>query len=71
VYARGGSDGNEHLIEAEIMQKVQPLLEHGRYFPNLDHALQPLVAFQSLCRFMTLFHNLLANSEGDFSRLPE
>jgi len=37
------NEGNGHLIEHEIMSKVPPLLEGGRYFPNGDHGIQPPV----------------------------
>ena len=46
------NEGNEHLIEPEIVGKVPRLLESGGYFPNGDHGIQPLVTFKNLCRFM-------------------
>jgi hypothetical protein len=63
------NEGNEHLIEAEIMSKVPPLLEKGRYFPNGDHGIQPLVTFDGMCKFMTLLHEVTGNPEGEFPRM--
>ena len=63
------NEGNEHLIEREIRSKVPALLEAGRYFPNGDHGLQPLVTFPNLCRFMTLLHEVTGNPEGEFPRV--
>ena len=60
--------GNEEAIEPEIMSKVPSLLAQGRYFPNGDHGIQPLVTFPSLCRFMTLLHEVCNNPEGEFPR---
>lgn len=62
------NEGNEHLIEPEIMSKVPPLLEKGGYFPNGDHGIQPLVSFPSMCKFMTLLHEVTGNPEGEFPR---
>ena len=62
------NEGNEDLIEPEIRSKVQPLLAQGRYFPNGDHSLQPLVSFDNLCRFMTVLHEVTGNAEGEFPR---
>lgn len=62
------NEGNEDLIEPEIMGKVPRLLEKGGYFPNGDHGLQPLVTFPGLCRFMTLLHEVCGNPEGEFPR---
>ena len=62
------NEGNEHLIEPEIMSKVPPLLAKGRYFPNGDHGIQPLVTFPSLCKFMTILHDVCGNPEGEFPR---
>ena len=39
------NEGNGDKIEKEIMSKVPGLLEKGRYFPNGDHGLQPMVTF--------------------------
>ena len=64
------NEGNEDTIEPEIMGKVPRLLEHGRYFPNGDHGLQPLITFPNLCRFMTLLHEVCGNPEGEFPRVP-
>lgn len=63
------NEGNDHLIDTEIMRKVPQLLESGRYFPNGDHGIQPLAIFPNLCRFMTLLHELCGNPEGDFPRI--
>lgn len=62
------NEGNEEMIEPEIVGKVPPLLERGGYFPNGDHGLQPLVTFPALCRFMTLLHEVCGNPEGEFPR---
>jgi len=62
------NEGNERLIEPEIIGKVPPLLEVGGYFPNGDHGIQPLVTFRNLCRFMTLLHEACGNPEGQFPR---
>ena len=62
------NEGNEHLIYDEIMNKVPPLLEAGRYFPNGDHGIQPLVTFSGLRRFMTILHEVCKNPEGEFPR---
>ena len=63
------NERNDHLIEKEIMDKVPPLLAKGRYFPNLEHNLQPMVTFKNLCRFMTLLHKVTGNPEGEFPRM--
>ncbi|MCX7804843.1 MAG: hypothetical protein N3A38_06595 [Planctomycetota bacterium] len=63
------NEGNEKLIRPEIMGKVPGLLETGRYFPNGDHGIQPLVTFPNLCRFMTLLHEVCGNPEGTFPRM--
>jgi hypothetical protein len=62
------NEGNEAMIEAEIRTKVPRLLKAGRYFPNGDHGIQPLVTFPSLCRFMTLLHEVTGNPEGEYPR---
>jgi len=62
------NEGNERLIEPEIMSKVPPLLKKGGYFPNGDHGIQPLVTFPNLCKFMTLLHEVCHNPEGEFHR---
>jgi uroporphyrinogen decarboxylase len=64
------NEGNQGLIEREIRSKVPPLLAKGRYFPNGDHGLQPMVTFPNLCRFMTLLHEVTGNPEGEFPRMP-
>lgn len=38
----GEREGNESVINAEIVSKVPSLLERGRYFPNGDHGIQPI-----------------------------
>ena len=63
------NEGNAHLIAPEILGKVPRLLERGGYFPNGDHGLQPLVTFESLCKFMTLLHEVTGNPEGEFPRV--
>jgi hypothetical protein len=63
------NEGNEQLIEPEIMSKVPPLLEKGGYFPNGDHGLQPYVTFNGLCRFMSVLHDVCGNPEGTFPRM--
>lgn len=63
------NEGNQSLIEPEIRGKVPPLLRRGRYFPNIDHTLQPMCTFDLFCRFMTLLHDALGNPEGTFPRM--
>lgn len=63
------NEGNEHMIEPEIMSKVPPLLEKGGYFPNGDHGIQPMVTFPNLCKFMTILHEVCGNPEGEFPRM--
>jgi hypothetical protein len=63
------NQGNERLIEGEIRAKVPRLRARGRYFPNLDHSLQPLCTFDNFRRFMTQLHEALGNPEGEFPRL--
>lgn len=63
------NEGNEAMIEPEILSKVPPLLAKGRYFPNGDHGVQPPVTFPNLCRFMTLLHEVCNNPEGEFPRV--
>ncbi|HBO43808.1 MAG TPA: hypothetical protein DD670_07730 [Planctomycetaceae bacterium] len=63
------NEGNERLIESEIRGKAPALLERGRYFPNIDHTLQPMCTFDNLRRFMTVLHEVLGNPEGSFPRL--
>lgn len=63
------NEGNESMIENEIMSKVPPLLEKGGYLPNGDHGIQPFVTFDNLCRFMTLLHEVTRNPEGEFPRI--
>jgi len=64
------NEGNERRIAPEILAKVPPLLAGGRYFPNGDHGLQPMVTFPGLCMFMTLLHEVTGNPEGEFPRMP-
>jgi len=64
------NEGNEAMMASEIEAKVPPLLEQNRYFPNLDHTLQPMCTYDNVCRFMTLLHETLDNPEGTFPRLP-
>lgn len=63
------NEGNDDLIEKEIMSKVPALLSHGYYFPNIDHGIQPDVTFKNMCLFMTLLHDVLNNPEGSFPRI--
>lgn len=63
------NQGNEYLIEEEIMRKVPLLIEKGGYFPNADHGIQPFVTFENLCKFMTLLHKICNNPEGEFPRI--
>lgn len=63
------NEGNEDTIEPEIMSKVPPLLEKGGYFPNGDHGIQPWAVFPSLCKFMTILHEVCGNPEGEFPRV--
>ena len=65
------NEGNEHLIEKEIMTKVTPMLESGRYFPNIDHSLQPFCTFNNLRSFMELLHKVTSNPEGNFYSVTE
>lgn len=60
------NDGNESQIENEIMSKVRAMIKKGRYFPNIDHSLQPLCTFKNLCKFMKILHDVLGNPEGQF-----
>lgn len=62
------NEGNQHMIEQEITEKVPPLLDKGRYFPNGDHGIQPMVTFSNLCKFMTILHEVCNNPEGEFPR---
>jgi uroporphyrinogen decarboxylase len=62
------NEGNERLIEPEIMGKVPQLLAERGYFPNGDHGIQPLALFPNLCRFMTILHEACGNPEGEFPR---
>lgn len=63
------NEGNEALIESEIMNKVPRLLEKGRYFPNGDHGLQPMVTFPSLCKAMALLHEVCGNPGGEYPKM--
>ena len=63
------NEGNEGAIRTEILRKVPALLQKGRYFPNGDHGIQPLVTFPNLCRFLTLLHEVTRNPEGEFPRM--
>ncbi|HAL44335.1 MAG: hypothetical protein A2Y12_16055 [Planctomycetes bacterium GWF2_42_9] len=60
------NEGNENLIEDEIKSKVPAMIKTGRYFPNIDHSLQPMCTFKNLCKFMKILHNVLENPEGKF-----
>jgi len=60
--------GNASLIRAEIESK-RDLIRKGRYFPNGDHGMQPLVDFETMCKFMTLLHEVTENPAGAFPRM--
>jgi len=60
--------GNRGLIYPEIMGKVPPMIAKGRYFPNFDHGLQPLLDYENMLAAMTLLHEVLENPEGEFPR---
>ena len=62
------NEGNEDMIEEEILSKVPGLLKTGRYFPNLDHSLQPLCTHENVCRFLTCLHDATRNPLGQFPR---
>jgi uroporphyrinogen decarboxylase len=62
------NEGNEDQIEKEINEKVPAMLKGGRYFPNIDHSLQPFCTFDNLCKFMEILHNVTNNPEGQFQR---
>ena len=59
----------EFIYADGVLGKVPQLLESGGYFPNGDHGLQPLVSFESLCKFMTVLHDVCGNPEGEFPRI--
>lgn len=60
------NEGNESLIEEEIGSKVPGMIARGRYFPNIDHSLQPMCMFANVCTFMARLHRTLGNPEGRF-----
>ena len=62
------NEGNENMIEPEIMGKVSQVLPYGRYLPNIDHSLQPMCTFPNLCRFMDLLHKVTGNPLGEFRK---
>jgi hypothetical protein len=62
------NEGNENMIESEVMSKVPKMLPYGRYLPNIDHSLQPMCTFPNLCRFMDLLHKVTANPLGEFRK---
>ena len=64
------NEGNEKTIRPEIMGKVPQMLRTGRYFPNGDHGIQPLLTYENLLRTMTLLHEVCENPEGEFPRVP-
>lgn len=63
------NEGNEGRIDGEVRSKVPALLEKGRYLPNGDHGIQPLVSFEGMGRFMTVLHEVTANPEGEYPRI--
>lgn len=62
------NEGNEGMIDNEILSKVPEMIKTGRYFPNLDHSLQPMCTFRNLCRFLTRLHGITNNPLGEFPR---
>ncbi len=60
------NEGNDSLINFEINVKVTPLLATGRYFPNLDHSLQPMCTFRNLCQLQKKLHTVTRNPRGTF-----
>lgn len=58
--------GQEDNIAHEITSKVRPMLGKGGFFPNMDHALQPLATFENYAQFMKLLHETCGNPEGEF-----
>ena len=60
--------GNGAMIKPEIESKAE-LIRGGRYFPNLDHGVQPLATFENICKFMTLLHEVTENPKGEFPRI--
>lgn len=60
--------GNQAMIRPEIESKLD-LIRGGRYFPNGDHGIQPLADYESLCKFMTLLHEVTENPKGVFPRI--
>lgn len=60
------NQGNEGLIESEITSKVPNLLSLGKYFPNIDHSLQPMCTFPNLCEFMKKLYKVTNNPSGKF-----
>ena len=62
------NEGNEHMIDDEIRNKAK-LLVSRRYFPNLEHGMQPMATFDGLRRFMTVLHEVTGNPEGEFPRM--
>jgi len=61
------NQGNEAMIRPEIESKLD-LLRGGRYFPNIDHGMQPLIHYDNMRKFMTLLHEVTGNPKGDFPR---
>ena len=62
------NEGDEHMIESEILNKVPALLRKRGYFPNGDRGIQPLATYSSLLKFMTILHDVCGNPEGEFPR---
>ena len=60
--------GNAGLIRAE-MESKRDLIRAGRYFPNGDHGMQPLADFETMCKFMTVLHEVTENPTGTFPRM--
>jgi hypothetical protein len=60
----GGIDKRElardkAAVEAEVMRRVPPMLEHGGYTPFVDHAVPPDVSYENFSYYMELVHDLV------------
>ena len=45
-------------IREEVISKVPFLLEHGGYFPSIDHGVPPDVTFENYCYFINLMREI-------------
>ena len=59
--------GNGDLIVEELARWPE-LLRLGGCFPMFDHALQPDVGYEELCRCMTRLHAISGSDLGFFPR---